>query len=1082
MKKLIPFLFLIWNFALAQVPGTVTVTAPVAPPATNSNFGATDTRWAKGGYGTWATNLSQLQSLTWLPAGRRQAGMLESVAGQVYQLANDLTTWTIATPQILVTNLAGLQSLDTNITYARVLGYYTPDDGGQGDFIRYLSSSSPTNYGTSIAQPYGSASNRWQRAIPGRSLDPRWFGAKGNAEADFFTVYTLGADDSLAMQNCVFWAIIYGYTVDLPGQVFRCETPIEITRRDEAFLRLGITNTDTNDASPTAGWNSYARIVFSGAGASTKLVSTTITNGANLWIHGATNSNGGAYGTRVVNVDVRDLFIMNTASQDRLSLCVDVYNAGFIFLHRLELGGQCYGGIRLRALSELTMKECDVHTQAFGLITEQSPLAYEQGDMAIVSVEDCVFANPTYACTLLSYFREVTFLHTEFVAREYSKTAALWAPMISPIPCSVLNVFGCSFEGVNGKWVVPPITNVCASIMLGADGTELLGSFTNYVYPWTTSLTNNTSANEITIRDAFVGVGDGYNFWLKQMNVVNGVTFDNVTIEPFSHDRDCLILAASLPDAQKLNILPNSIPSLLVYYKDLRTGFYNQQQMRAFPPLLSYDGQYDLHQLTNSIQEAVPICNYNTNAWPFPKTLTLLTNTVAQNAVIPFGNQNTSRLRYGQTLYLDYVANFGASDYLSGIFALHRVGASPERLDNRGLVGTPVIVTNNGVKYFRQVVELVAQPGDDFDGLMLTNQDSTNNTPELTYLAFAISNNGGNKQATPVGIFPTAGITVGTGGIIRGGSAGVGVAKYPVGVASLEVAGSVDVAGSYPNIRMNDSNQSVTNGGLLRIVGDVGLGGYTFAGNTSTNGDFASGVPLLRLMQNLSTVSPGADDTMNLGLSYLRWKNIYAKDVTINGAALFSGTLNSTPPSGPNNVIFGAPGTTNSVSLQLFQNSLAKWTLFLDTAQNLSFYDEGFVNNVLSLSTANGVTANKLVVSGDTTVAKLTVGGQLNANSTIKGNGALIMPLSVKTATFTVTTNDYTILADPTSGAITANLQTAATYVGQLHNIINIAPGVNSVTIDPSGSQTINGAATRVVTNNCAIVSDGASWWVISSN
>jgi hypothetical protein len=80
----------------AQIPGTVAVSAPVAPPATNSPFGATDTRWAKGGYGTWATNLTQIQSLTWLPAARRQQGMLQYVSGDntTYQLGSDLVTWT----------------------------------------------------------------------------------------------------------------------------------------------------------------------------------------------------------------------------------------------------------------------------------------------------------------------------------------------------------------------------------------------------------------------------------------------------------------------------------------------------------------------------------------------------------------------------------------------------------------------------------------------------------------------------------------------------------------------------------------------------------------------------------------------------------------------------------------------------------------------------------------------------------------------------------------------------------------------------------------------------------------------------
>jgi hypothetical protein len=94
MKKLL-LLFPTVSLALAQIPGTLTVTAPIAPPATNSPFAATETRWQKGGFGTWATNYSQITNVDWLPMARREAGMRMYVNGITYSLGSDLTTWTV---------------------------------------------------------------------------------------------------------------------------------------------------------------------------------------------------------------------------------------------------------------------------------------------------------------------------------------------------------------------------------------------------------------------------------------------------------------------------------------------------------------------------------------------------------------------------------------------------------------------------------------------------------------------------------------------------------------------------------------------------------------------------------------------------------------------------------------------------------------------------------------------------------------------------------------------------------------------------------------------------------------------------
>jgi len=81
---------------LAQIPGTFRVTGPVAPTATNSNYGASTPVYNYGGLLTGLSTLAQLQNTNLYPLARRHAGQLAVLTnGVIYQLGSDLTTWTI---------------------------------------------------------------------------------------------------------------------------------------------------------------------------------------------------------------------------------------------------------------------------------------------------------------------------------------------------------------------------------------------------------------------------------------------------------------------------------------------------------------------------------------------------------------------------------------------------------------------------------------------------------------------------------------------------------------------------------------------------------------------------------------------------------------------------------------------------------------------------------------------------------------------------------------------------------------------------------------------------------------------------
>jgi len=101
--------------------------------------------------------------------------------------------------------------------------------------------------------------------------------------------------------------------------------------------------------------------------------------------------------------------------------------------------------------------------------------------------------------------------------------------------------------------------------------------------------------------------------------------------------------------------------------------------------------------------------------------------------------------------------------------------------------------------------------------------------------------------------------------------------------------------------------------------------------------------------------------------------------------------------------------------------------------------------------------------------------------STLTVEGSLALSTRAITATATATATDHTIRCDATSAAITVNLPAASGCVGRIY-VVKKTDNVNNVTIDPDGAETIDGAATQVLTTQYAVLtiqSNGAGWDVI---
>lgn len=88
---------------------------------------------------------------------------------------------------------------------------------------------------------------------------------------------------------------------------------------------------------------------------------------------------------------------------------------------------------------------------------------------------------------------------------------------------------------------------------------------------------------------------------------------------------------------------------------------------------------------------------------------------------------------------------------------------------------------------------------------------------------------------------------------------------------------------------------------------------------------------------------------------------------------------------------------------------------------------------------------------------------------------------AITATSYSVTDDDFLILADATGGAITLNLPPAALVLYHVFIIKRLNSGVNSVTIDGDGAETIDGALTFVLSNqydSINIISDGTAYWI----
>jgi len=165
------------------------------------------------------------------------------------------------------------------------------------------------------------------------------------------------------------------------------------------------------------------------------------------------------------------------------------------------------------------------------------------------------------------------------------------------------------------------------------------------------------------------------------------------------------------------------------------------------------------------------------------------------------------------------------------------------------------------------------------------------------------------------------------------------------------------------------------------------------------------------------------------------------------------------------------------------------WT-YPDATSKTSFtggilVDSTYTNTEILQNDFTGTYGTVIDYSGSLTLMSVTGGrlgiGTITPNSPLQVAGSIATALATKTAAYTLTATDSTILADATTAALTVTLPTPVGISGRQYTIKKIDSSVNVVAI-ASAAGTIDGAATKALSASgqvARVVSDGQNWFVV---
>jgi hypothetical protein len=113
----------------------------------------------------------------------------------------------------------------------------------------------------------------------------------------------------------------------------------------------------------------------------------------------------------------------------------------------------------------------------------------------------------------------------------------------------------------------------------------------------------------------------------------------------------------------------------------------------------------------------------------------------------------------------------------------------------------------------------------------------------------------------------------------------------------------------------------------------------------------------------------------------------------------------------------------------------------------------------------------------------ISTGLAVDASGNLTATATAALPAIVtKTANYTATGTDYTILCNAVGGAFTITLPAAASSTGLLLNIKKIDTSTNTVTVDANSTELIDASLTKVLNSsyqNITVHCNGTGWYVL---
>lgn len=338
-----------------------------------------------------------------------------------------------------------------------------------------------------------------------------------------------------------------------------------------------------------------------------------------------------------------------------------------------------------------------------------------------------------------------------------------------------------------------------------------------------------------------------------------------------------------------------------------------------------------------------------------------------------------------------------------------------------------------------------------------------------------------------------------TSNIFIGNGSGLhttGLYNTGLGILSLNanIDGEKNTAIGFKAGFNSNGDSNIALGYLAMVNGTTASNNTILGSNAGTT--LTTGNNNILIGAGVNTSSPSTSNELNIGDLILG--NLLSNGVTISGDITITGDTETN--SLTTNTLSFSGATSGSI---IFAGSTGALTqdnnnFFWDDTNNIFMVgSNSFATADFSVSSNGSVAINSqqnslsysLKVSSAEEANALTINGGLgyvgvgtdSPNSTVHINGSLSLPVTRKTSTYTLSSRDFTVLADANGSSMTINLPSAAGMAGRVYFIKKVDGSTNQVTITPAvGEEIDNDASYTLSLENEAIQvqSDGSDWFI----